>query len=74
MDSDTDPKVAKALRIAEFYSANVNQVFPGLYDEEDVSQYPTFNKTIDEYYSMLETCSQHQSQCQFLVKQETKQS
>ena len=39
IDNDTDPKVAKALRIAEFYSANVNEVFPDLYDHEDVGSY-----------------------------------
>lgn len=39
MDEGTDPKVARALRIAEFYSADVTKAFPGLYAAEDITEY-----------------------------------
>ena len=63
IDSNVDPLVIQSLRLAEFYPIDIRKVFPMLYETEDCTQkYESLNKTIDEYFSMLETCSQYQFQ------------
>ncbi|CAL6051429.1 Fibronectin-binding_protein A N-terminus (FbpA) domain-containing protein [Hexamita inflata] len=69
----TDTHVRRALHLAELYPINLNSIFSDLYPTSCVDSFSTFNETVDQYFTMLETCSQYQSQCQILLKQENKQ-
>eukprot|EP00703_Trepomonas_sp_PC1_P004625 JAP91981.1 Hypothetical protein TPC1_16223 [Trepomonas sp. PC1] len=73
IDKDiVDQKVVRSLQLAEFCPVNLLECFPGLYQEDQVEKFINFNETIDNYFSMLETCQQHQSNVQQIVKQESK--
>lgn len=69
-EGDLDDTIMTAIRVAEYHIFDIRSIYQEgtLYRAEDIKEYESYNKTLDEYNSFLVTARTYQSRAQLIQK------
>lgn len=69
-EGDLDDTIMTAIRVAEYHIFDIRSIYQegALYRAEDIREYESYNKTLDEYNSFLVTARAYQNRAQLIQK------
>ncbi|EFO63274.1 Serologically defined colon cancer antigen 1 [Giardia lamblia P15] len=69
-EGDLDDTIMTAIRVAEYHIFDIRSIYQEgtLYRAEDIREYESYNKTLDEYNSLLVTARAYQNRAQLVQK------
>lgn len=69
-EGDLDDTITTAIRVAEYHMFDIRSIYQEgtLYRADDIKEYESYNRTLDEYNSFLVTARAYQSRAQLIQK------